>query len=75
MQQKSVHEPDARLMSADDVWEDAQQISSVLHRNQPQSEPIVRLPIPLSVFVSALEQFSRDELIFVRQRIEERLAA
>lgn len=75
MQQQSVHEPEAKLMSADDVWEDAQQISSVLHRNQSQSEPVVRLPIPLSVFVSALEQFSRDELIFVRQRIEERLAA
>lgn len=75
MQQKSVHEPDAKLMSADDVWEDAQQISSVLHRNQSQSESVVRLSIPLSVFVAALEQFSRDELIFVRQRIEERLAA
>ncbi len=75
MEQKSVHEPDAKLMDAADVWEDAQQIESILVRNRTEAEPVVRLHIPLSVFVSALEQFDRDELMIVRQRIEEQLAA
>lgn len=75
MEQQSVHEPDAKLMSAAEVWEDAQQIAMILQRNKAKAEPVVRLQIPLSVFVSALEQFNRDELIVVRQRIEERLAA
>ncbi|MEZ4866079.1 MAG: hypothetical protein R3C14_32485 [Caldilineaceae bacterium] len=75
MEQQSVHEPDAKLMSAAEVWEDAQQIASILQRNTSKAEPVVRLQIPLSVFVSALEQFDRDELIIVRRRIDERLAA
>ena len=75
MKQQSVHEPDAKLMDAAEVWEDAQQIAAILQRNHSKVEPVVRLQIPLSVFVSALEQFDRDELIIVRRRIDERLAA
>ena len=73
MKQKSVHEPKAKLMSAAEVWDDAQQITTVLQHNALQAEPIVSLPIPLSVFLSALDTFNRDELLLVRQRIEERL--
>lgn len=73
MKQKSVHEPKAKLMSATEVWDDAQQITNVLRQNAAKAEPVVRLPIPLSVFLSALDTFSRDELLLVRQRIEERL--
>jgi len=62
-------------MSADDVWEDAQAVAAVIERNQTKEEPVVRLPILLSVFVSALEQFNREELMVVRQHIEKRLAA
>lgn len=75
MQQQSIHEPDAKLMSAADVWEDAQQTAQLLQRNRAKSEPVIRLPIPLSVFVSALDQFNRDELLVVRKHIEEKLAA
>jgi len=75
MEQQSVHESAAKLMSAAEVWEDAQQIAAILQRHQSKVEPVVRLQIPLSVFVSALEQFDRDELIIVRRRIDERLAA
>lgn len=74
MQQQSVHEPNAPLMSAADVWDDAQRISKLLQRKQSIAEPIIRLPIPFSILLSALEQFSRDELMMVHQRIEERLA-
>ena len=73
MKRKSVHEPKAKLMSAAEVWDDVQQITNVLRQNALQAEPVVRLPIPLSVFLSALDTFSRDELLLVRQRIEERL--
>lgn len=49
IEQQSVHEPDAKLMSAAKVWEDAQQIAAILQRNQSQVEPVVRLQIPFSV--------------------------
>lgn len=75
MEHRSVHEPDATLMSAEDVWDDAQQIAAVIQNNQAKAEPVVRLPIPLSVFVSALEQFNREELMLVQQQIKKRLAA
>jgi len=74
MQEQSVHEPNAPLMSAVEVWDDAQRIRKLLQRKQPKKEPIIRLPIPFSIFISALEQFSRDELITVHRRIEEKLA-
>ena len=54
MKRKSVHEPQARVMRAEDVWEDAQQISHVLRQNRLRAEPVVQLPIPLSSFLSAL---------------------
>ncbi len=73
MKQKSVHEPKAKLMSAAEVWDDAQQVTTILRQNALQADPVVRLPIPLSVFLSALDTFSREELLLVRQRIEERL--
>ena len=75
MKRKSVHEPRAKVMSATDVWNDAQQITSVLRENLLRAEPTVRLQIPLSVYLSALDNLSRDELIILRERVQERLAA
>jgi hypothetical protein len=75
MNRKSVHEPEAKVMSAAEVWDDAQQIADVLRRNLLQAEPTVRLHVPLSVFLSALDNFSREELVMVRKRVDERLAA
>jgi hypothetical protein len=74
MKQKSAHEPKARVMSAAEVWEDAQQIAEVLRRNLLKAEPTVGLRIPLSVFLSALDDLSREELVILRKRVEERLA-
>jgi len=62
-------------MSASDVWGDALQLSTVLRSNLLRTEPIVRLQIPFSAFLSAVEGFDHDELIALRQRVEERLAA
>ncbi|MBM3133789.1 MAG: hypothetical protein FJZ89_00560 [Chloroflexi bacterium] len=75
MKRKSVHEPEAKLMSAADVWDDAQQIAEVLRQNLLKAEPAVQLQVPLSVFLSALDSLSQDELVLLRQRVEERLAA
>ena len=74
MKRKTTHEPKAKLMSAADVWDDAQQIASVLRRNA-ESEPVVRLQIPLSVFLSALGSLDRDELAILRDRVQQQLAA
>ena len=71
MKQKSAHEPKAKVMKAEEVWDDAQQVASVLRQNLQRAEPVVRLPIPLSVFLSALDNFSPDELALVQRRIEE----
>jgi hypothetical protein len=75
MEQRSVHEPDAQLMSADDVWNDAVNLAELLHRNLLRSEPMVCLQIPFSLFLSALEEFNCEELDLLRRRVEERLAA
>ena len=75
MKRKSVHEPKAKVMRAAEVWDDAQQITEVLRRNLLKAEPTVRLQIPLSVFLSALDNFTEDELVILRQRLKERLTA
>lgn len=75
MRQKSAHEPEAEVMSASDVWNDALQLADVLRQNLLKTEPIVRLQIPFSFFLSVLEEFDREELVILRQRVEDRLAA
>jgi hypothetical protein len=75
MSNQSAHEPEAKVMSAAEVWEDAQEIAEVLRQNLLKAEPVVRLQVPLSVFLSAVDEFSREELLILRQRIEERLTS
>ncbi len=74
MSQKSAHEPQAQVMNADEVWKDAQRVANVLQENLLATEPMVKLQIPLSVFLSALDSLNREELILLRERVEERLA-
>ena len=74
MRPKSVHEPEARQMNAEEVWGDTQQIAEVLKQNLLQTEPIVHVDIPLSSFLSALDNLNRDELEILHKHIEERLA-
>jgi hypothetical protein len=71
---KSIHEPEARLMSAEEVWDDAQQIAAVVKQNLLKAEPVVQIDIPLSSFLSALDHLNRDELEILHNRIAERLA-
>jgi len=60
---KSVHEPEAKVMDAMEVWEDAQQIANVLRQNLLKAESDIRLQIPLSSFLSALDNFNREEQV------------
>lgn len=75
MEPKSEHEPEAEVMSADDVWNDAQRLAQVLHRQASQSGHFVTLRIPLSTYLSALDDLSREDLMILRERIEDRLAS
>ncbi len=74
MSRKSVHESNAQVMGVAEVGLDAQRIANVLQENLLATEPMVKLQIPLSVFLSALDSLNREELILLRERVEERLA-
>jgi Fe-S-cluster formation regulator IscX/YfhJ len=74
MKAKSVHEPEAEVMGAEDVWDDAREIARALHENIQKADPVVQLQIPLSSLLSALEHFSREELEVLQRRVAERLA-
>jgi hypothetical protein len=71
---KSTHEPKAKVMSANDVWEDAREIASLIKKNLLKAEPVVKIQIPLSAFISAVENLSREELLILSKRIEARLS-
>jgi len=75
MKRKSAHEPKAKVMSAAEAWEDAQEVAQIMRRNVLSAEPTVGLRIPLSVFLSALDDLSREELVILRKRVNARLAA
>ena len=62
-------------MRATDVADDARLLADRLRRNLLSAEPAVQLDIPLSAFLSALDKLSRDELLLLRQIVDERLAA
>ncbi len=74
MSLKTVHEPEAELMSAADVWDDSQRLAEVLRRNASESHR-VRLEIPLTNYLAALDELSHDELVMLREQVEERLAS
>ena len=74
MRRKSAHEPEADVMSAAELGEDARHVAHVLRQNLLKAEPAVKLQVPLATFLSALDTLSRDELLILRQRVEERLA-
>ncbi len=70
MKKKSVHEPKAKVMSAAEVWDDAQEVTNLFRQNLLKSEPLVELRIPLSVLLSAIDNFKRDELLILQKHID-----
>lgn len=75
MRAKTAHEPEAEVMSADDVWNDAQRLAALLNRNAAEDEQAIQLQIPLTAYLSALDNLDRDELLLLRDRVDERLAS
>lgn len=75
MKKKTAHEPEAEVMSAEEAWEDAQRAATLLQKNLLKTQPVVRLQIPLALFMSSLDSLSREELSLLQKQVAERLAA
>jgi hypothetical protein len=73
--QKSVHEPKAPLLSAQDAIQDAERLQELLWRNRQQAEREVQLRVPFTVILKAIDQLEASELRLLVQRLEDRLAA
>lgn len=74
-EQKSVHEPNAPLLSAQDVIQDAERLRGLLGRNRQQAEREVQLRVPFTVILKMIDQLEPGELRLLAQRLEDRLAA
>lgn len=72
-EQKGVHEPGARLLSAQDAIRDAEQLRGLLRRNREQADREVQLRVPLTAIIEAIDQLGDAELRLLAQRLEERL--
>jgi hypothetical protein len=75
MEQRTAHEPEAEVMSAADVWDDARRLAEVLQNNALKSGHVVRLQVPLSAYLAALDDLSREDLMILRKRLDQRLAS
>jgi len=71
---KSIHEPRAQLLSAQDAIRDAERLQALLLRNRQRAEREVQLRVPFTVIIEAVDQLEADELRLLAQRLEERLA-
>ena len=72
--QKSVHEPNAPLLSAQDAIQDAERLQELLWRNRQQAEREVQLRVPFTVILKAIDQLEASEVRLLVQRLEDRLA-
>ncbi|MEA3345282.1 MAG: hypothetical protein U9Q78_03420 [Chloroflexota bacterium] len=73
--QKSIHESDAPLLSAQDAIQDAERLRELLWRNRQQAEREVQLQVPFTVILKAVDQLEASELRLLVQRLKDRLAA
>ena len=73
-EQKSVHEPEAQLLSGQDTIQDAERLRALLRRNRQRAERDVQLRVPFTVIIEAIEQLEAGELRLLAQKLEERLA-
>lgn len=71
--EKSVHEPEAELLSAEDAIQDAERLRA-LFRQRRQAEQPVPLQVPLWVLLEAIEHLEPEVLRQIDRRIDERLA-
>jgi hypothetical protein len=72
-QERTVHEPDAELLSAEDAIHDAERLSVLFHE-RGHTEQAIALQVPLSILLEAIDQLDSTSLRQIAQRVEERLA-
>ena len=73
-EQKSIHEPEAQLLRAQDAIQDAERLRALLQRNRQRAEREVQLRVPFTVIIQAIDQLEAGELRLLARRLEERLA-
>ena len=74
-QVKSVHEPRAELLSAEDAVEDASRLRAAMPGGRRASERAVPVRVPLWALLEALDVLDPPELQQVAHRVQERLTA
>lgn len=75
MSRETAHEPNARVMCAAAVVEDARRLEALLRSGVPQGAHAgVQISLPFSSLLGALDGMTRDEMITLRQKLDERLA-
>lgn len=72
---KSIHEPEAELLTLDEVLESAEVVHEYLARkHQLQPEQSIALRVPLQVVIEAIDRMEEPALRQVVQHVERRLA-
>ena len=74
MKPRTVHEPEAELMSAADVIADADRLHELFERKKREQKPAPS-PLSLASVLAAIGEFSKMDLLVVKQRLEARLLA
>ena len=74
-EEKSIHEPNAPLPSAQEAIQDAERLRELLWRNRQRAEQEVQLRVPFTVILKAIDQLGASELRLLAQRLEDRLAS
>ena len=71
--ERTVHEPEAELLSAEDAIQDAERLHTLFRRNERAQQPVA-LQVPLSVFLDAIDRLDTATVRQIARRAEERLA-
>ncbi len=73
-QERTIHEPEAELLSAEDAIKDAERLSTLFPKRR-HVEQAVALQVQISVLLEAIDRLDLEALHTVARRTEERLAA
>ena len=74
MNPRTVHEPEAELMSAEGVIADADRLHELFARKKREQGQAQSL-LSLAAVLAAIEEFPKKDLLVVKQRLEARLLA
>ena len=72
--QKSVHESDEELLSAEDAIADAERLDALFHKRRRRLEQPDSMRVPLSTLIEAIDHLGLEDLRELSRSVEERLA-